>query len=80
MIAGMKSNLTEEQIAQIGKEIVKMHTTAEVELWIGKDDYFLRRLDQKSSEGAGIHGVQSSTISFFDLNQPVIIDAPLDDE
>jgi hypothetical protein len=57
-----------------------MHTTAEVELWIGRDDYFLRRLDQKVTGGTDIHGVQSSTISFFDLNQPVVIDAPLDTE
>lgn len=78
MIAEMNSKLTEEQIEQAQVEFDQMRTSGEVDIWISRDDYFIRQeqVTIRNSEG---QAVTTSVSKFSNFNQPVIIEPPLDD-
>lgn len=59
-----------------GMQVIKV----EVELWIGKEDYLIRQLVQKTQIPGENQETVSSTInySYFDFNQPVDIEPPVD--
>ena len=68
---------------EIDKQLEKMHSIEmKIELWIGRDDYLIRQLKMNEKlpdddEGLGF-SIISVTMKYYDLNQPVNIEAPLD--
>ncbi len=52
----------------------------EVELWIGKDDYLIRQMVQTTRfpDSEGQLQTSSTTLTFYDFNQPIAIEPPLD--
>lgn len=53
----------------------------EVELWIGKDDYLIRQMKyemQVPSEVVGQWDTSSSMMKYYDFNEPITIEPPLD--
>jgi hypothetical protein len=52
----------------------------EIELWIGKDDNLIRQIVQttKYTDDEGKLQTTSATMTFFDFNEPIIIEPPLD--
>lgn len=52
-----------------------------VELWIGKDDYLIRQMKQDTqmpSKETGELDTSSSVIKYYDFNEPITIEPPLD--
>jgi len=52
-----------------------------VELWIGKDDYLIRQMKQDTqmpSKETGELDISSSVIKYYDFNEPITIEPPLD--
>jgi len=52
----------------------------EVELWIGKDDNLIRQIVQTTQylDDEGKLQTTSATLTFYDFNEPIIIEPPLD--
>jgi len=46
-----------------------------VELWIGKEDYLIRKWQQETKLGGVVK--ENSTRTYYDLNQPITIESPL---
>lgn len=57
-------------------------TELEIELWIGRDDYLLRQIQVNGKSPDDDEGVKFRTMSFtmkyYDINQSITIEAPLD--
>jgi hypothetical protein len=70
---------------EIDKQLEPMRSTEiGIELWIGRDDYLIRQMKMNGKfpdDGEGLKFVTTSwTMKYYDLNQPVTIEAPLDAE
>jgi hypothetical protein len=54
----------------------------EIELWIGRDDYLIRQMNMNGKFPDDDEGLKfviiSMTMKYYDLNQPITIEAPLD--
>lgn len=72
--------LSEEQIAEQVQDARSNTGSMTVELWIGKADYLVRqmRMDSQRPGSNGELTSSSVTLKFFDFNQPLSIEAPLD--
>ena len=68
---------------EIDKELEILRSIeTEIELWIGRDDYLIRQMNMNGKfpdDDEGLKFVMISiTMKYYDLNQPITIEAPLD--
>ncbi len=59
----------------------QLQIKVEVELWIGRDDYLIRQMKQDMqipSKDTGKLDTSSSVIKYYDFNEPITIEPPLD--
>jgi len=68
---------------EIDKELEILRSIeTEIELWIGRDDYLIRQMKMNGKFPDDDEGlkfiIMSVTMKFYDLNQPITIEAPLD--
>lgn len=79
MLADVKSRLSDEEFKKVKKKLEMEQETTTVECLISKDDFIIRKVQHiTSSQETGI--VHTETIKFFDFNQLITIEPPLDDE
>jgi len=57
-----------------------LNINMEIELWIGKDDNLIRQIVQTTQypDDEGKSQTTSATMTFYDFNEPIIIEPPLD--
>ncbi len=72
----------EDRLEMMETELERMRqSTIEYELWIGKEDLLVRQTKYSGrtpSEEEGQWDISSMTMQLFDINQPIVIEAPLD--
>ena len=62
------------------KEARSIRGSQVVDMWIGKSDYLIRRMKQ-DIHGPDVQDIMQQIavdLTFFDFNQPITIEAPLD--
>jgi hypothetical protein len=72
--------VTDEQMEEIFEQMRSIDVTHEI--WIGKDDYLIRQIKTEQRGPADENGQLSvsMTMNYYDFNQPVTIEPPLDAE
>jgi hypothetical protein len=79
MLTDIKSRLSDEEFKKLKEKLVMEQETTTVEYLISKDDFIIRKVQYiTSKQETGI--VHTQTMKFFDFNQPITIEPPLDDE
>ncbi|MDD4987150.1 MAG: zf-HC2 domain-containing protein, partial [Dehalococcoidales bacterium] len=88
MIEREKARLAEMQSRMDADDYEKMmeglenslNVNTEIELWIGKNDNLIRQMIQTTQypDGDGQLQTTSTTMAFYDFNEPIIIEPPLD--
>jgi outer membrane lipoprotein-sorting protein len=83
-----KARLTEMQSRMDADDYARMmegledslNVKMEIELWIGKDDNLIRQIVQTTQypDDEGKLQTSSATMTFYDFNEPIVIEPPLD--
>lgn len=77
LLANSKSKLSDEQYQQLKEKLTMEQETTTVEYLISKDDFIIRKVQYTtSSQESGI--THTETLTFFDFNQPITVEPPLD--
>ncbi len=80
-LAGMQSRMDPDDYQEMMKGLENsLNVKTEVELWIGKDDSLIRQVIQvtQAPDSEGQLHTSSTTLKYYDFNQPILIEPPLD--
>jgi hypothetical protein len=74
------SPLSEEELSEQFSQLISTAGQIVNELWIGKDDYLIRRMtsDAQRIDSNGKSQSSQMEMTFSDFNSPIVIEAPLD--
>jgi len=80
-LAEMQSRMDLDDYERMMESVVtSFNINTEIELWIGKNDNLIRQMIQTTQypDGEGQLQTTSTTMTFYDFNEPIIIEPPLD--
>lgn len=80
-LAEMQSRMDPDDYNRMMESVVtSFNINTEIELWIGKNDNLIRRMIQTTQfpDSEGQLQTSSTTLTFYDFNEPIIIEPPLD--
>lgn len=80
-LAEMQSRMDPDDYNRMMESVVtSFNINTEIELWIGKNDSLIRQMIQTTQfpDGEGQLQTSSTTLTFYDFNEPIIIESPLD--
>jgi len=81
-LAEMESRMDADDYERMMKDLENSFTNVnmQIELWIGKDDNLIRQIIQTTQypDDEGKLQTTSATMTFYDFNEPIIIEPPLD--
>jgi hypothetical protein len=80
-LAGMQSRMAPDDYQEMMKGLENsLNVKTEVELWIGKDDSLIRQIIQvtQAPDSEGQLHTSSMTFRYYNFNQPITIEPPLD--
>jgi hypothetical protein len=80
-LAGMQSRMEPDDYQEMMKGLENsLNVKTEVELWIGKGDSLIRRIMQvaQAPDSEGQLHTSSMTFRYYDFNQPITIEPPMD--
>jgi len=82
-LAEMQSRMDPDDYDRMMESVVtSFNINTEIELWIGKNDNLIRQMIQTTQfpDGEGQLQTSSTTMTFYDFNEPIIIEPPLDSD
>jgi len=83
-LAEMQSRMDADDYARMMEDLENSfnNVNMRIDLWIGKDDNLIRQIVQTTQypDNEGKLQTTSTTMTFFDFNEPIVIEPPLDSD